>query len=57
MMHKNCLGDSAQLDANGNFLCPFCEYSHTISEYLEAKKSASLAKKQLAIFRSKGIRN
>ncbi|WJX15482.1 hypothetical protein P8452_05621 [Trifolium repens] len=57
MMHKICLGDSAQLDANGNFLCPFCEYSHTISEYLEAKKSASLAKKQLAIFRSKGIRN
>ncbi|GAU12120.1 hypothetical protein TSUD_00850 [Trifolium subterraneum] len=57
MMHKNCLGDSVQLDANGNFLCPFCEYSHTISEYLKAKKSASVAKEQLAIFKSKHIRN
>ncbi|CAJ2631092.1 unnamed protein product [Trifolium pratense] len=57
MMHKNCLVDSAQLDGNGNFLCPFCGYSRTISEYLEAKKSASLAKKQLAIFKSKRIRN
>ncbi|GAU12119.1 hypothetical protein TSUD_00860 [Trifolium subterraneum] len=52
MMHKNCLGDSVQLDANGNFLCPFCEYSHTISEYLKAKKSASVAKEQLAIFKT-----
>ncbi|CAL5207708.1 unnamed protein product [Lathyrus oleraceus] len=56
MVHKNCLGASAQLDAKGNFFCPFCAYSHTISEYLEAKKIASLARKELAIFISKGIR-
>ncbi|XP_004516067.1 uncharacterized protein [Cicer arietinum] len=56
MVHKNCLSASAQLDAKGNFVCPFCAYSHTISEYLEAKKIASLARKELAIFISKGIR-
>jgi len=55
MLHENCLGDSAQLDAKGNFLCPFCGYSHAISEYLEAKKLSSLARKELAIFISKGI--
>lgn len=55
MLHKNCLGDSAQLDAKGNFLCPFCKYSHAISEYLEAKKISSSARKELAIFTSKGI--
>lgn len=54
MVHKNCLGDSAQLDAKGNFLCPFCKYSHAISEYLEAKKISSSARKELAIFTSKG---
>ncbi|XP_058765698.1 uncharacterized protein LOC131639213 isoform X2 [Vicia villosa] len=55
-VHKNCLGASAQLDAKGNFFCPFCAYSNTISEYLEAKKIASLARKELAIFITKGIR-
>ncbi|XP_061357939.1 uncharacterized protein LOC133302210 isoform X3 [Gastrolobium bilobum] len=57
MVHKNCLGVSAQLDGKGNFVCPFCVYSDTISEYLEAKEKASLARKELAIFISKGIRN
>ncbi|XP_057424928.1 uncharacterized protein LOC130718359 isoform X2 [Lotus japonicus] len=57
MMHKNCLGASCQLDANGNVFCPFCAYSHTISEYLEAKKKASLARKELAFFISRGISN
>lgn len=56
MVHNNCLGASAQLDAKGNFFCPFCAYSHAISEYLEVKKKASLAGKELAIFFSKGIR-
>ncbi|KAL3022281.1 hypothetical protein AAZX31_04G004300 [Glycine max] len=54
MVHKNCLGASAQLDAKGNFFCPFCAYSHAISEYLESKENASLARKELAIFISKG---
>lgn len=54
MVHENCLGASAQLDAKGNFFCPFCAYSRTISEYDETKKKASLARKELAIFISKG---
>ncbi|XP_027936868.1 uncharacterized protein LOC114191711 isoform X2 [Vigna unguiculata] len=54
MVHENCLGASAQFDANGDFFCPFCAYSRTISEYIEAKKEASLARKELAIFISKG---
>lgn len=57
MVHKNCLGASAQLDAKGNFFCPFCAYSQAISEYLEAKKNASFAREELAIFISKGIQN
>jgi len=54
MVHEDCLGASAQLDAKGNFFCPFCAYSRTISEYVEAKEKASLARKELAIFISKG---
>ncbi|XP_022641593.1 uncharacterized protein LOC106772532 isoform X3 [Vigna radiata var. radiata] len=54
MVHENCLGAFAQFDAKGDFFCPFCTYSHTISEYIEAKKEASLARKELAIFISKG---
>ncbi|RDY07134.1 hypothetical protein CR513_08785, partial [Mucuna pruriens] len=57
MVHKNCLDASSDLDAEGNSFCPFCAYSHAISEYLEAKKKASLARKELAIFISKGIQN
>ncbi|XP_027365402.1 uncharacterized protein LOC113872222 isoform X2 [Abrus precatorius] len=56
MVHKSCVGASAQLDAKGNFICSFCEYSRTISEYLEAKKEASMARKELSIFISKGIK-
>ncbi|CAJ1967535.1 unnamed protein product [Sphenostylis stenocarpa] len=54
MVHENCLGAPAQLDGKGNFVCPFCAYSHTISEYVEAKKKASLARKELANFITKG---
>ncbi|WVY97832.1 hypothetical protein V8G54_029983 [Vigna mungo] len=53
MVHENCLGASAQFNAKGDFFCPFCTYSRTISEYIEAKKEASLARKELAIFISK----
>ncbi|XP_017414996.1 uncharacterized protein LOC108326175 isoform X3 [Vigna angularis] len=54
MVHENCLGASAQCITKGDFFCPFCTYSRTISEYIEAKKEASLARKELAIFISKG---
>ncbi|KAK8468220.1 hypothetical protein PHAVU_007G255000 [Phaseolus vulgaris] len=54
MVHEDCLGSSVQLDAEGNFFCPFCAYSRTISEYVEAKEKASLARKDLTIFISKG---
>ncbi|KAK7278890.1 hypothetical protein RJT34_23929 [Clitoria ternatea] len=56
MVHKTCLGASARLDAEGNFFCPFCAYSRAIAEYLEAKKKASVARKELAVFIGKGIR-
>ncbi|KAL5744041.1 hypothetical protein ACOSP7_026898 [Xanthoceras sorbifolium] len=49
-VHENCLGSPANFDENGDFYCPFCAYSHAISEYLEAKKKASLARKELAAF-------
>ncbi|KAK7392860.1 hypothetical protein VNO78_21310 [Psophocarpus tetragonolobus] len=57
IMHKNCLGASAQLDAKGNFVCPFCAYFHAHLEYCEAKKKVSLARKNLAIFVTKGKLN
>lgn len=55
MVHKSCLSTYAQIDAEGNFFCPFCAYFQAISEYLEAKKKASLARKELAIFICKDL--
>ncbi|GLT55243.1 hypothetical protein SLA2020_283840 [Shorea laevis] len=43
------------LTNNGNFYCPFCAYSLAISEYLEAKKKASLARKELTKFVRTGL--
>ncbi|KAJ7972239.1 putative RING/FYVE/PHD zinc finger superfamily protein [Quillaja saponaria] len=50
VVHEICLGTSGTFDANGNFYCPFCAYSLAISDYLEAKEKASLARKELATF-------
>ncbi|XP_023904298.1 uncharacterized protein LOC112016036 isoform X2 [Quercus suber] len=50
VVHENCLGFSSRFDGNGNFYCPFCVYSLAISEYLEAKKKASLADTELNKF-------
>lgn len=50
VVHAKCLGSSARLNDEGNFCCPFCLYSLAISEYLEAKKHAALAKKNFASF-------
>lgn len=57
MVHKSCLGISAQVDADSNFFCPFCAYCNAISEYLEAKKKASLARKDLGLFINKDIKH
>ncbi|XP_024018435.1 uncharacterized protein LOC21385959 [Morus notabilis] len=50
VVHEKCVGSPATLDDKGNFYCPFCAYSIAINEYLEAKKSSSLARKELAAF-------
>lgn len=54
MVHENCLGSPAEYDAKGKFYCPFCAYSRATSEYLEAKKKASLARKELTAFMKTG---
>jgi uncharacterized Zn finger protein (UPF0148 family) len=55
VVHEICLGSSPRFDKNGNFYCPFCTYSLAISEYLEAKKKASLARKELSNFVRTGL--
>ncbi|KAI3772577.1 hypothetical protein L6452_03767 [Arctium lappa] len=51
-VHESCLGSAVTLDENGKFFCPFCAYSRAISKYLEAKRKASLARKDLQAFSS-----
>lgn len=55
VVHENCLGYPAHFDEMGNFYCPFCAYSLAMSEYLEAKKKASIARKRLASFFQKSL--
>lgn len=50
VVHENCLGCQGIFDRKGKFYCPFCSYSMAISEYLEAKKKTSLARKEVAVF-------
>lgn len=50
LVHENCVGYPVKFDEMGNFHCPFCAYTLAISEYLEAKKRASVARKELAAF-------
>ncbi|XP_022746289.1 uncharacterized protein LOC111296311 [Durio zibethinus] len=50
VVHESCLDSAARFDEKGNFYCPFCAYSVSISKYLEAKDKASLARKELAAF-------
>ncbi|XP_050225371.1 uncharacterized protein LOC126674887 [Mercurialis annua] len=49
-VHDKCLGCSPKFDEKGNFYCPFCGYSYSISKYHEAKEKTSLARKELAAF-------
>ncbi|XP_059462339.1 uncharacterized protein LOC132191381 isoform X2 [Corylus avellana] len=55
VVHEICLGSSPRFDNSGNFYCPFCAYSLAISEYLEAKKKSSLARKELSKFVRMGL--
>lgn len=57
VVHEYCLGCPASYDNLGNFYCPFCAYSRAISAYLESKKKASLAKKELALFINAGTKH
>ncbi|KAI5682780.1 hypothetical protein M9H77_04008 [Catharanthus roseus] len=50
VVHESCLGFAAKLDGDGRFYCPFCAYSRALSEYLEVKRKASLARKDLSTF-------
>ncbi|KAE8651151.1 hypothetical protein Csa_000883 [Cucumis sativus] len=50
VVHAKCLGSLAAMNDEGDFRCPFCLYSFAISEYLEAKKHAALAKKNVTSF-------
>lgn len=50
VIHENCLVFSPHFDERGDFYCPFCAYSLAISEYLEAKKKAYSARKELKLF-------
>ena len=57
VVHENCLGFPAGFDNMGNFYCPFCAFSRAVSEYLESKKKASLAKKELTSFINAGMKH
>ncbi|KAI3801363.1 hypothetical protein L1987_29467 [Smallanthus sonchifolius] len=50
--HETCMGSASSLEENGKFFCPFCAYSHAISKYQEAKRNASLTRKNLQAFSS-----
>ncbi|VFQ86078.1 unnamed protein product [Cuscuta campestris] len=50
VVHDGCLGSPPSFEKDGKFYCPFCAYCRAISEYMELKKKASLARKDLASF-------
>ncbi|KAG5624684.1 hypothetical protein H5410_009902 [Solanum commersonii] len=50
VVHESCLGSVFNFYYKGSFYCPFCTYSRAISENLEGKKKASLAKNVLTAF-------
>ncbi|XP_027065399.1 uncharacterized protein [Coffea arabica] len=49
-VHSSCLPSAAHFDGKGKFYCPFCAYSRAISEYMQVKRKASFARKDLASF-------
>ncbi|XP_076900991.1 uncharacterized protein LOC143555301 [Bidens hawaiensis] len=56
-VHERCLGSAATFDESEVFFCPFCSYSHAISKYMEVKKKASLARKDLQVFSTSGVKH
>ncbi|XP_031379663.1 uncharacterized protein LOC116194894 [Punica granatum] len=50
VVHENCAHSSTSFDGNGNYFCPFCQYSNAISDYLETKKEAASVRNDLAVF-------
>lgn len=56
-VHESCLGSDAIFEESGAFFCPFCSYSHAISKYMEVKKKASIARKDLQVFLSSGVKH
>ncbi|XAR61352.1 hypothetical protein NMG60_11035033 [Bertholletia excelsa] len=50
VVHQGCLGSEPSFDGCGNFYCPFCACSRAITEYLEVKKKAFSARKNLTAF-------
>ncbi|EYU23569.1 hypothetical protein MIMGU_mgv1a003817mg [Erythranthe guttata] len=50
MIHESCLGSDQIYDPKGIFYCPFCTSSRAISVYVEVKKKASSARKDLGNF-------
>ncbi|XP_076946955.1 uncharacterized protein LOC143618742 [Bidens hawaiensis] len=56
-VHERCLGSAATFDESEVFFCPFCSYSHAISKYMEVKKKASLARKDLQVFLTSGVKH
>ncbi|KAH6758477.1 hypothetical protein C2S51_018712 [Perilla frutescens var. frutescens] len=57
VIHESCLGSDASFDTRETFYCPFCAYSRAISKYMEVKKYASLARKDLETFICLGPQN
>lgn len=55
VVHDSCLGSVPNFEKDGKFYCPFCAYSRTISKYIDVKKKASLARKDLTAFIGLGI--
>ncbi|XP_017981924.1 PREDICTED: uncharacterized protein LOC18591106 isoform X2 [Theobroma cacao] len=50
VVHESCFGTPARFDDKGNFRCPYCAYSVSISQYLEAKGKVTLAREELCAF-------
>ncbi|KAL6509544.1 hypothetical protein OROGR_022854 [Orobanche gracilis] len=50
VIHQRCLGLDELFDMTVEFYCPFCAYSRAISNYMDIKKKAALARKDLATF-------
>ncbi|XP_078447978.1 uncharacterized protein LOC144716657 [Wolffia australiana] len=53
-IHRSCLESSSDIDNPEGFKCPFCLYQRALSDYSEAKKRLSLARKAISAFKDWG---